>query len=169
MSVRFYNQALAPVLLSACILFGNCFPGGMSEEGGFVDHAGWIPEATLTNNAPYDFVCPDPEEVKRRQSLKEEGLPVPGEPPVRYVSPEEYTGGCEQTASTSVYYLFHLFPATPPMDAHYALGLAVQKLEGDTMINIKTWHETHYYSILGHVRLFKVKGHVIRFKKRPEK
>ncbi len=163
-----HSKAFTALLLGL-VLVAGCFPGGIAMEGGFVDHAGWVPEATLTNNASYQVVCPDPDEVKRRKKLKEEGLPIPGEPPVRYVKPEQYEGGCEQTASSSVYYLFHLFPATPPMDAHYALGLAVQKLEGDTMIDIKTWHETHYYSILGHVRVFKVKGTVIRFQKDKKK
>ena len=131
MFASFQSRMLFPIALGLAALSASCFPGGIAVEGGFVDHAGWVPEATLTNNAPYQIVCPDPDEVQRRQKLKEEGLPIPGEPPVRYVSPSQYDGGCEQTASSSVYYLFHLFPATPPMDAHYALGLAVQKLEGD--------------------------------------
>ncbi|MCB1169617.1 MAG: hypothetical protein KDK25_04755 [Leptospiraceae bacterium] len=150
-------------------LLVSCFPGGFVIKGGHVDQAGWIPEATLTNNAPYQVVCPDKEELERRQQMKEEGLSVPKEPAIKLVSPKTYSGGCEQTASSSVYYLLHLFPATPPMDAHYALGLAVQKLEGDTMINIKTWHETHYYSLLGHVRVFKIKGDVIRFEQKDKK
>lgn len=132
-------------------------------EGGYSDHAGLLAEATLTNNAPYNVLCPDQEEIERREKLAQEGKEIPREPAVRIVSPAKYEGGCEQEASSSVYYLFHMFPATPPMDAQYALGLAVQKLEGDTMVNIRTWHETHYYSLLGHVRVFKVKGDVIRF------
>ncbi|MCB1165865.1 MAG: hypothetical protein KDK33_06915 [Leptospiraceae bacterium] len=156
------------LLLLAGALAG-CFPGGFFEKGGFVDHGGWIPAATLTHNAPYRYVCPDEKEILRREELLKEGKQLPGEAPVLLIPPNEYHGQCPQEASTSVFYLFHLFPATPPMDPHYAMGLAVQKVEGDTMINIKTWHETHYYSILGHARVFYVKGDVIRFDRKEKK
>jgi len=52
---------------------------------------------------------------------------------------------------------------TPFLDPTYALGIAVQELEGDTMTQIRIWHETHYYSILGHVRVMHLRGNVVRF------
>ena len=79
------------------------------------------------------------------------------------MSPAQYRGGCEEDGETSRFFLFHLWPVTPPLDPAYAMGVPVQELEGDTMINIRSWHETHYYSILGHARVFHVRGDVIRF------
>ena len=152
-------------LLTAALLLSTagCFPGGIVDRGGFVDGAGILPEATSVRNASYRIVCRDRDEVKRREELVAKGEPVPNTPPVTYVTPEEYKGGCEVNGESSRFFLFHLWPVTPTPDPAYAMGLPVQELEGDTMINIRTWHETHYYSILGHVRVFRVRGDVIRF------
>ena len=84
-------------------------------------------------------------------------------PPVKYIIPEKYRGGCEEESQHSVFYLFNLIPVTPPLNPEYAISTAVQRLEGDTMINIRAWHETHYYSLLGRVSVFKIRGDVIRF------
>lgn len=152
-------------LLAAALLFSTagCFPGGIIDRGGFVDAAGILPEATSVRNASYRIVCRNSDEVKRREELVAKGEPVPNTPPVTYVTPEEYKGGCEVNGESSRFFLFHLWPVTPALDPAYAMGIPVQELEGDSMINIRTWHETHYYSILGHVRVFRVRGDVIRF------
>lgn len=144
----------------------GCFPGAVIDKGGFVDHAGLLPEATRIQDAEFNYICKDEQEIKRRLELAETGEPIPNEPPVQFVSQQEYKGGCELEGESSQFYLFHLWPVTAPIDPSYALGIPVQSVEGDTMIDIKSWHETHYYSILGHVRVFKVKGDVIRFNKK---
>jgi len=87
---------------------------------------------------------------------------------VRYENPETFTGICEQEGESSVFFLFNMFPVTPAINPEYAIATAVQQLEGDTMISLRTWHETHYYSILGRVSVFKVKGRVIKFLTREE-
>lgn len=152
-------------LLLAALSFSasGCFPGGIVERGGFVDGAGLIPSATAVRNAGYRIVCRDRAEVKRRQEMAERGEAIPNTPPVTYVNPEDYKGGCEVEGQTSRFFLFHMWPVTPKLDPAYAIGIPVQELEGDTMIHIRTWHETHYYSVLGHVRVFRVRGDVIRF------
>lgn len=153
----------AAVLLGAvCVAAPGCFSGGLVEKGGRVRNMGILPEITQTRGQPYKIVCTDREEVRRRESLSEEELAQLG-PPVRYVGMHEYTGGCEIEGEHSVFFLFNLWPATPPLDPTYAAGKAVQSVEGDTMIHIRYWHETHYYSLLGQVMVLKVKGDVIRF------
>ena len=84
-------------------------------------------------------------------------------PPVTYLPAAQYRGGCEQEGQHSVFYLFNVFPVSPPLNPEYAISVAVQRLEGDTMINIRAWHETHYYSAMGRVSVFKVRGDVIRY------
>lgn len=154
------------ISLSFVSLVIGCFPGAVIDKGGFVDHAGLLPEATRIQDAEFNYVCKDEQEINRRLELAEAGEPIPNEPPVQFVSQQEYKGGCELEGESSQFYLFHLWPVTAPIDPAYALGIPVQSVEGDTMIDIKSWHETHYYSILGHVRVFKVKGDVIRFNKK---
>lgn len=144
--------------LGACA----CMPGGIIDKGGMVYNAGITPGITLTRGAPYKVVCVDQAEVRRRKDLSEEELRVL-EPPVTYKPSREYRGGCEQTGESSVFFLFNMWPVTPPLDPEYAVGTAVQRLEGDTMINIHYWHETHYYSLLGRVAVMKVRGDVIKF------
>lgn len=156
---RVHRMALAAIFLTTV----SCFPGGIIERGGFTDHAGILAEATSVRDASYRIVCRDEEEVRRREELAAKGEAIPNTPPVTYVAPEVYRGGCEVDGESSRFFLFHLWPVTPAIDPAYAMGLPVQELEGDTMIHIRTWHETHYYSILGHVRVFRVRGDVIRF------
>ena len=62
-----------------------------------------------------------------------------------------------------MFYLFHMWPVTNPLNPDYAMGLIVQELEGDSLVHIRTWHERHYYSVLGHAVVMKFKGDVIRF------
>jgi hypothetical protein len=140
----------------------SCTPGGIIDKGGYRDQAGFIPAATRTRGAPYKIVCYDDAEARRREALPADAEKPPG-PPVRYVAAAEWFGGCEEEGESSVFLLFNMFPVTPPISPEYAVATAVQRLEGDTMIGIRTWHETHYYSILGRVSVFKVKGRVIKF------
>lgn len=147
------------------ICFVDCFPGGIVTKGGSVHTAGLVPSATRTGGAPFLIVCYDEKEAKRREELREkdEKAEIPAGPPVRFEDPGTYKGGCELEGESSVFFLFNLWPATPRLNPEYAFAAAVQKVEGDSMINVQTWHETHYYSLLGLVHVFKVRGDVIKF------
>ncbi|GIX41023.1 MAG: hypothetical protein KatS3mg129_0756 [Leptospiraceae bacterium] len=140
------------------LLFLNCFAGGYIEKGGHIDSIFLTPSATNIYINQYFIVCLDKEKYKKEQS---ENLDITKF--ITYIPVDKYKGGCEQYGEVSQFYLFHLFPTSGSLDPEYAITLAVQKLEGDTMVNIRAWHETHYYSILGQVRVFKVKGDVIKF------
>lgn len=169
-------RKFSPILL---IAFLGCIPGGIIDKGGYVDNAGFVSSATLTHGYPYNIVCIDNDEVLRREKLKaeaensaeQEKSATPagrasGEeqgPPVKYVDPGDYTGGCEQEGESSVFILFNFIPVTSPLNPEYAIGIPVQKMEGDSMINIRYWHETHYYSALGRVSVFKIRGDVIKY------
>lgn len=154
--LRLFTLALAASGMIAC------FPGGIVDKGGMVFHVGITPAITMTRGVPYQIVCVDQAEVKRRKDLSEADLRTLG--PATYYKPaHEYRGGCEQTGESSVFFLFNMWPTTPPLDPEYAVGTAVQRLEGDTMINIHFWHELHYYTILGRVAVMKVRGDVIKF------
>lgn len=150
--------AVAVIALTAPL----CLPGGIIDKGGISDHAGVIPQATRTHGAPYKLVCYDRSEAVRRETLPEDAE-KPAGPPVRYESPETFTGQCDEEGESSIFFLFNMFPVTGKLDPEYAIATAVQRLEGDTMIRMRTWHETHYYSILGRVAVFKVRGRVIKF------
>lgn len=160
---------------------GACLPGGVVREGGYADHLQLIPAATQTHGATYKVICYDQAEIKRRKALKErneleirsarEAGKTPPEPldlstlnpPFRLVEPAAYRGECDQQGQHSVFYLFHFARVTPPLDPERAITEAVQRLEGDTMVGIRAWHETHYYSILGMARVYKVRGTVVKF------
>ena len=155
------RRAIATLLVGGFFM-NACMPGGIVDKGGTVFHAGITPAITLTRGAPYKIVCIDQSEVERRENLSEEELRTLG-PPVEYVDAKGYRGGCEQTGESSVFFLFNMWPATDNLDPEYAVGTAVQRLEGDTMINIHFWHEIHYYSVLGRASVMKVRGDVIKF------
>lgn len=154
---RAHIFALAALWLTAPL----CLPGGIIDKGGFSNHAGIIPQATRTHGAPYKLVCYDRGEATRRENLPE-NAEKPAGPPVTYEAPD-FTGLCEEEGESSIFFLFNMFPVTGKLDPEYAIAMAVQRLEGDTMIRMRSWHETHYYSILGRVSVFKVKGRVIKF------
>ncbi len=66
----------------------------------------------------------------------------------------------------SQFYFLYLFPVTPHLNMEYALSQAVQKVEnGESIINLKIWHETHNYFPLGKVSVVKVYGDVIKYNK----
>lgn len=154
--------AMLPAIV--VLLAPGCHPGGgFFQKGGFVDEVQLLPEATRTGETSYSIVCRDREEIKRREAMVERGETPPTNPPLILIAPAEYKGGCEEDGETSRFYLLHLWPVTAPLDPSYALGRPVQELEGDTMIHVRAWHETHYWSVLGHVRLYHVRGDVIRF------
>ncbi|MCR9143677.1 MAG: hypothetical protein NXI24_15625 [bacterium] len=147
-------------LLLAC---AACVPGGIVTKGGVSGQAAIYPAITRTRGADYDILCFDQTEAKRREALDEQERRSLG-PPVRLTPAENYRGGCEVEGESSVFLLFNIWPATRPLDVEYAISTAVQRLEGDTMIRIHAWHETHYYSLLGRARVFKVRGDVIRYR-----
>ena len=149
-------------LFIAIFAAGACTPGGLIDKGGYRDQGGIQPQASRTHGVAYKILCYDSQEARRREGLPE-GAEKPAGPPVRIEDPATYKGGCEEEGESSVFFLFNVVPVTPPLNPEYAIGTAVQKLEGDTMIGMKTWQETHYYSILGRVSVFKVKGLVIKF------
>ncbi len=139
-------------------------PGGIVDRGGHTGTAGMRPAATLTRGAAYDVLCYDQAEANRRSELSAQERSRLG-PPVNPVAPEDYAGSCAIEGAASVFFLLNVWPVTPPLNPEYAISQAVQRLEGDTMIRIETWHETHYYSLLGRVRVFKVRGDVIRYRR----
>ena len=66
----------------------------------------------------------------------------------------------------SQFYFLYIFPVTPHLDMEYALSQAVQKVEnGESIVNLKIWHETHNYFPLGKVSVVKVEGDVIKYNK----
>lgn len=150
------------LLLTLCINLPGCIPGGIVKEGGRHLHSDIVPAATRTGGVPYYILCPDLDEMDRRANLSAEELSNLA-PAVKQIPMQEYEGNCKLTGQSSAFFLFHMWPVTDPLDPGYAMGTIVQKLEGDTMINITTWHEAHYYSILGHAVVFKARGEVIRF------
>lgn len=147
------------------LFFLNCFAGGYIEKGGHIDTLFLIPSATNVYKKDYYILCLDQEKYNQFQQKEskesQENFDITQF--INYIPNTEYKGGCEQYGEVSQFYLFHLFPTSGSLDPEYAISLSVQKLEGDTMINIRGWHETHYYSILGQVRVFKIKGDVIKF------
>ena len=138
-----------------------CIPGGVITKGGNMNGLQIIPEATRTMGAPYQVVCVNPEAEASQDS--EEETTNSSIQPFTYIDPNLYKGGCEQEGQHSTFHLFNIIRVTPPLDPEYAIGSAVQRVEGDTMIHIRAWHETHYYTILGSVSVFKIKGDVIRY------
>ena len=72
--------------------------------------------------------------------------------------------GSSEGESSTFFYL-GLFPLTNPLNIEYAMSQAVQKVPGgDTLVNVKIWHETHYFFPLGTVSVVKVEGDVISVK-----
>jgi hypothetical protein len=66
---------------------------------------------------------------------------------------------------SSTFFYLGLFPLTNPLNIEYAMSQAVQKVPGgDTLVNVKIWHETHYFFPLGTVSVVKVEGDVISVK-----
>lgn len=180
--IRLYGNLPWAPALGILVLCASCVPGGIVREGGLTDNVMLIPTATRTRGAGYRVVCPDEQEVARRNALKErreldirtakqngEQPPPPLDfsnlnPPFRLVEPAVYQGQCDRTGQHSAFYLFNLVRVTPPLDPERAITTAVQEVEGDTMIGMRAWHETHYYSLLGSARVFKVKGTVVKFR-----
>ncbi len=141
------------------LLLWNCFAGGFIEKGGKTDTIYLFPNATNIYTKDYYIICTK----KEYQTLNlENNFDISKY--IEYIPVHSYKGGCEQYGEASQFYLFHLFPVSGSLDPEFAIVPIVQKLEGDTMIHIRGWHETHYYSILGQVRVFKVKGEVIKFR-----
>ncbi len=162
------GRILFPVV--AALLISGCMAGGIIGKGGHMYAPGIIPSATLTRGAPYKIVCYDEKTASEYFQAKEEGRQLPvsesnpgGLPYIYYKNPDEYSGECDQTGESSQFYLFNVFPVTPGLSPDLAMSSAVQRLEGDTMIRIRIWHEMHYYSLLGRVSVLKAKGTVIKF------
>ncbi len=156
------ERTAAAAALTALFCLPACLPGGIIDRGGPVDRIQISAQASLTRGAPYNIICPDEDELRRRETLPEEERRTLA-PALRYVPPAEYRGGCEVYGESSVFFLFNLWPATPSLDPQYAIATAVQSVEGDSMINIRLWHELHYYSLLGRVAVLRVKGDAIKY------
>lgn len=70
-----------------------------------------------------------------------------------------------ETGETSTFFLLGLIPMTNPVNIEYALSQAVQKVkDGDSIVNVTTWHETHYFYPLGTVSVTKIQGDVVSLK-----
>lgn len=153
-----------PLLFSMSLT--GCFTGSLGfSEGGRTTGSRIEPSATFTRGATYKIICPDQEELKRREKLVDEGEDISNLPPATLlVDPENYDGkSCKYEGMSSVFFLFNFVPVTPPLNPSYAISTAVQKVEGDTMIHMHSWNEIHYYGILGRVAVFKVRGDIVRF------
>ncbi len=161
-SKKTINTVLLPLII---IAISGCMPGAMIDKGGSIHTLQISPGATMTGGAPFVYICPDYTEINRRKALEKSGAETfeNKAPPVKKVNPEDYNGSCRVEGESSQFFLFNMFPAAGSINAAYAISQAVQKMEGDTMINLQEWHETHYYSILGRVAVYKVTGDVIQF------
>ncbi len=135
----------------AFLLTFACLPGGVIQKGGRTDQLLFLPAASMTHGAPYRILCPAGAE-RAAQGFSSE---------LRNLA--NYHGECDVTGTHSTFYLLHLVPVTEPLNPAFAIARAVDSLEGDTMIHIRAWHETHYYGILGAARVFNVRGTVVRF------
>ncbi len=144
------------ILLNFFLLY--CFAGNVINKGGHIDNIQLYSTATNFFYNQFYVLCFDSKTYEKQNSTEKDITKF-----IEYIPNTHYKGGCEQIGEVSEYYLFHLFPVSGKIDPEYAIATVVQKLEGDTMINIRTWHETHYYSLLGKVRVLKVKGDVIKF------
>lgn len=147
------------IILIINLLILHCFAGGYIEKGGYMDSIQFFPSATNIYIQDYYVICFDSKKYEEDQKENKQITDY-----IVYIPSKNYKGGCEQYSEVSEYYLFHLLPSSGKLDPEYAITIPVQRLEGDTMINIRSWHETHYYSILGKVRVFKIKGDVIKFR-----
>jgi hypothetical protein len=86
-------------------------------------------------------------------------------PNATFLRKDDFTVLKRATNESSTFFFLGLFPVTKPLNIEYALSQAVQSVDdGDTIINIHVWHETHYYFPLGTVSVCKVEGDVISLK-----
>jgi hypothetical protein len=73
----------------------------------------------------------------------------------------------KEVGEHSQFYFLYIFPVTPHLNIEYALSQAVQKVEnGESIVNLKIWHETHNYFPLGKVSVVKVEGDIIKYNKK---
>lgn len=86
-------------------------------------------------------------------------------PSATVIRSEDYKTLGESEGESSAYYLLGLIPVTPPLNIDYAMSQAVQKIpNGSSMVNVRTWIESHYYFPVGKVLVLKVKGQVVDLK-----
>lgn len=86
-------------------------------------------------------------------------------PSATIIRSEDYKTLGESEGETSSFYLLGLIPVTPVLNIDYAMSQAVQKIpNGSSMVNVRTWIESHYYFPVGKVLVLKVKGEVIDLK-----
>lgn len=72
----------------------------------------------------------------------------------------DYTEG-----ESSQFFLLGLIPVTERLSIDYAMSQAVQKVQGgDSLAEMKIWHEVHYYFPLGTVSVVKVGGYAVGLK-----
>lgn len=164
-----------------------CFFGGIVVRGGHSHRTDIVPAASLTRGANYQIVCtvsqidamPADLQTQTRQAIFKkvqaskkitENVETTNQNTsaaelahVRLILRDAYQGGCERDGQTSVFFLLNLFPLTDPLDTERAIALAVQSVEGDSMVNLRVWHEIHYYGLIGRVAVWHVRGDVIRY------
>ncbi len=149
------------ITLFYLVFLSFCFAGGYTEKGGHIYSLQIFESASNVYTDEYYIICIDNEKFKANPEETDISKFI------NYIRKEEYKGGCEQTGEASQFYLFHMFPTSGKLDPEYAINTTVQKWEGDTMINIRSWQETHYYTFIGQVIVFKVKGDIIKFQLPP--
>ncbi|WCL47690.1 hypothetical protein [Leptospira sp. GIMC2001] len=90
-------------------------------------------------------------------------------PSATIIRSSEYTKLTHSEGESSTLFLFGLFPVTNNLDIEYAMSQAVQKVpDGQSLIDIQYWHETHYYYPVGTVSVLKVQGMVVSLKRETE-
>jgi len=76
----------------------------------------------------------------------------------------EYVAIGNSTGESSTFFLFGIFPISDALNIEYALSEAVQKIPGgQSIVNVRIWHETHFYFPIGRVSVVKVEGDVIKY------
>ncbi|MCB1175214.1 MAG: hypothetical protein KDK39_16685 [Leptospiraceae bacterium] len=158
------------VLLITTAGVNGCFFGGLVVKGGQSYAVQWQSEAAIMNAVAFDYICqntvtsasPETESGNAGPAAEQVDAKVQ---PFRYISPAEYQNDCPVESQSSVFFLFNMLPVTPPLDVDYALSRAIQMREGDNVIDMQAWHEVHYYGIIGRVFVYRLRGHVIRYRK----
>jgi hypothetical protein len=86
------------------------------------------------------------------------------EPQARTPEPGAFTVIGESESQSSSFNLLWVLPVTPRIDYDVTVNRAIARLNGDDLIEVRTWIERQIW-ILGMVEILHVKGKVIRYEK----
>lgn len=89
-------------------------------------------------------------------------------PQATIIRSSEYRVLGESEGESSTLFLLGFMPVTKPLNMEYAISQAIQKFpEGQSMVDMVYWHETHYYYPLAIVSVLKVHGTVVSLRREP--